>query len=113
MEVDVGARQHEEHITRMIAWIVETKTDYSRLPVLLIDRLKRKNLSVHQVGLGIVSYSLLVRHLFTPANALALAIVSFLSYAMVPGGQSSDRHSFYQIDGSKELIKMCLDQLVV
>ena len=37
---DVGAREDEEYVARVVARIVEPKTDYRCLTVLLIDRLK-------------------------------------------------------------------------
>jgi len=63
VEVDLCAAQDYEHVTRVVARVFEPKTDHRRLPVFLLQRFKLKSIGISHVGLGIIRYSLLIRHL--------------------------------------------------
>lgn len=73
----------------MIARIVEAKTYYGGLAVFLINRLKNKAIGVNQVGLGIIGYSLFVRHLLRPAQPTGAGFSLSASHSAI-GNQSNE-----------------------
>ena len=63
VEVDLAAAQDYEYVARVIARVFESKTDHRRLPIFLLQRFKMKGIRISHVGLRIIRYSLLIRHL--------------------------------------------------
>ena len=62
VEMDVAAAEHDEHVACLIFRILKSKLDHRSLSILLFQSLKLKRVSIGNVSLRIVRYSLLIRH---------------------------------------------------
>lgn len=64
MKMNLATRQDQQHVPWLVALIVKPEAHHRCLTILVIQGLKREIIHPHHVGLGIVRYSLLIRHFF-------------------------------------------------